>query len=154
MKIKKEQHDDRLIVQLQGPLENSFDFERAIGPVKGELVLACSGVPRINSEGVKAWIQYFESLKEKGTQFSFIECSPAVVQQISAISNFACGGKVKSIQVPYVCTKCRHESVVLFETADLKKSGNSIPDTACPKCGGQSVFDDVEEEFFAFLKRS
>jgi hypothetical protein len=108
-------------------------------------------VPRINSVGVKAWIKYFQSVSAKGVQLRFLECSTAIVEQINLISNFACGGSIESIYVPFCCTSCNTELLGLFRTEDLKKIQFQLPDLKCSKCGGVASFDDIPEEYFGFL---
>ncbi len=151
--VVKEQKGNALVVRLAGSIEESVNFEQLIGPPPAELHINCKEVPRINSVGVKAWIKYFQGAAAKGTQLKFMECSTAIVEQINLISNFACGGEVESIYVPFSCSNCGSELVGLFKTGDLKKLNFQLPDLKCSKCGGNAVFDDIPEEYFGFLTR-
>jgi hypothetical protein len=69
------------------------------------------------------------------------------------ISNFVPQNSVESIFVPFACQGCGAELVGLFKAPDLKASGFKIPDLKCSKCGGAASFDDISEEYFAFLNR-
>ena len=89
-------------------------------------------VTRINSVGVKAWIKYFQGSMGK-SKLRFLECSPAIVEQINLISNFTCGGIVETIYLPFSCGSCRAEMVAQFKCEDLKKINFNIPDSKCPK---------------------
>lgn len=151
--IIKEQQAGGLFIRLVGSIEESVNFEQIIGPFQGLLTVNSKEVPRINSVGVKAWIKYFQSLKAKNAQFEFIECSTSIVEQINLISNFTSGAPVKSIFVPFACEGCKGELVGLFKTDDIKKINCQIPALKCSKCGGQAVFDDIEDEYFGFLSR-
>jgi hypothetical protein len=51
------------------------------------------------------------------------------------------------------CGSCGTELLGLFRCADLKKIKFQIPDLKCAKCGGVASFDDIPEEYFAFLQR-
>lgn len=130
-----------------------MNFEQLIGPAPAELHVNCKEIPRINSVGVKGWIKYFQGVATKGSKLKFTECSTAIVEQINLISNFACGGQVESIFVPFSCTGCKGELVGLFKTEDLKKLQLKLPELKCSKCGGKAVFDDIPEEYFGFLMR-
>lgn len=153
LQITKESKGGALLVRLTGSIEESVDFEKVIGPVSGDLVVNCKGVPRINSVGVKAWIKYFQALQQKGTKLTFEECSTAIVEQINLISNFTCGGTVDSIFVPFSCETCKSELVGLFKTEALKKLDlDHLPPMKCTKCSGQAIFDDLPDEYFGFLK--
>jgi hypothetical protein len=92
--------------------------------------------------------------QKKGTKLKFFECSSAIVEQVNLISNFLCGGTVESVLVPFNCTQCKCELVGMFKTEDLKKIQYDVKDLKCSKCGGRAVFDDVPEEYFAFLSRT
>jgi DNA-directed RNA polymerase subunit RPC12/RpoP/anti-anti-sigma regulatory factor len=149
----KEQKDDLLVVRLAGSIEESVNFESMIGMPTGKVQVNTKEVPRINSVGVKGWIKYFSSLQQKGAQLNFVECSTAIVEQINLISNFTCGGTVESVYVPFSCGQCRAEFIALFKTEDLKRIAMDLPQLDCPKCGGKASFDDIPEEYFAFLSR-
>lgn len=151
--VLKEQKGNVLYVRLVGSVEESVNFETLLGPPVGELHVNCKEVPRINSIGVKAWIRYFASLQQAGTRLKFLECSTAIVEQINLISNFTCGGVVESIYVPFSCGTCRGEFIALFKVDDLKKVAMALPELPCPKCSGKASFDDIPEEYFAFLSR-
>jgi anti-anti-sigma regulatory factor len=151
--VLKEQNGGILVVRLVGAVEESVNFETLIGSPAAELHVYCKEVPRINSIGVKGWIKYFSTLQQAGTKLRFFECSTAIVEQINLISNFVCGGTVESIYVPFSCGACRGEFIALFQVADLKKIGMDIPELSCPKCAGKAAFDDIPEEYFAFLAR-
>ncbi|MBI3535237.1 MAG: hypothetical protein HY072_07105 [Deltaproteobacteria bacterium] len=151
--VIKEQKGDILIVRLSGSIEESANFDQLIGPTPNEVHVYTKEVPRINSTGVKAWIKYFTVLQANGVKLKFFECSTCVVQQVNLISNFICGGTVESIYVPFACGSCSAELVGLFPCETLKTLGNDIPDQKCTKCGSAAAFDDIPEEYFAFLKR-
>lgn len=153
LNVIKEQKGNVLEVRLAGSIEESVNFETLIGPPVAEMHVNTKEVPRINSIGVKAWIKYFASVAQQGTRLKFLECSTAIVEQINLISNFVCGGEVESIYVPFSCGGCRSEFIAKFAVADLRKMGLNIPELNCPKCGGMAAFDDIPEEYFAFLDR-
>ncbi|MBL7716925.1 MAG: anti-sigma factor antagonist [Bdellovibrionales bacterium] len=151
--VVKEQKGSALVVRLSGSIEESVNFEQLIGAPAPEMNIHCKEVPRINSVGVKSWIKYFQSAQQKGSKLRFYECSTAIVEQINLISNFICGGTVESIYVPFSCTNCKSELIGQFRTEDLRKLQLKLPQLKCTKCGGSAVFDDIEEEYFAFLNR-
>ena len=153
LNITKEQKNNTLLIRLIGPIDEDVQFESAIGLVPQEIIISCREIPRINSIGVKAWVKYFQTLRQKGVKFTFIECSTAIVEQFNLISNLISGGTVESIYVPFSCTKCKSELIGLFKCEDLKKSGFTLPSLTCSKCSGPVVFDDIPEEYFRFLQR-
>jgi anti-anti-sigma regulatory factor len=151
--VVKEQKGTTLVVRLSGSIEENVSFDQLIGPPPPELHINCKEITRINSVGVKAWIKYFTNAQSKGTKLRFQDCSTAIVEQINLISNFTGGGAVESIYVPFSCVGCRSELVGLFKTDDLKKLSFKLPELKCSKCANKAVFDDIPEEYFAFLMR-
>lgn len=157
MNVAKEQQGSKLIVRLAGAIEESANFDQTIGmpgPGITELILITRDVSRINSDGVKAWIRFFQQITKAGVKLQLLECSPAIVQQINYISNFRSGGTIESILVPFGCTQCKSELIGGFRVSDLKKSGLRLPTVKCSKCGGPAVFDDIPQEYFFFLSRA
>ncbi len=153
IQVTKEKTDSHLIVRISGSIEESVNFDQLFGPVPAKLEVNCKEITRINSVAVKAWIKYFQSCQAKGIHLTFVECSVAIVEQLNLISNFACGGKVESLYVPFTCTSCRNELLGLFKTDQLKSLQYQLPPVKCPKCGNPAEFDDIAEEFFGFLMR-
>ncbi|NDF14737.1 hypothetical protein EB061_05380 [bacterium] len=150
--INKQQTAEGLMVELSGAIEENVHLEQMIGPVKGNLIVNCSAVTRINSVGVKTWMKYFQALKAQGVTFKFIECPFPIIEQLNMISNFSCGGEVESILLPYSCLKCQNEFVASCATTDLKASGLQVPEARCERTDCAAQFDDDSEEYFYFLE--
>lgn len=148
--IQKEQKGSVLVVRLSGSVEEGAGFER-IGATGGEIHVYCKGISRINSIGIKAWIKYFDGLRAAGANLKFFECSPAIVDQVNMLSNFVPKGSVESVAVPYACGGCRTELLGVIPTAQVQKLNFNLPPAKCPKCGGAATFDDLADEYFAFL---
>ena len=138
-------------VRLVGILDENANLAELLGVPSKVLTVNCREIARINSIGVRNWIQHFQSAQFKGTSLTFQECSPAVVSQLSAISGFACSGKVESVCLPYLCSDCGHEAQFIHSSEELRSFRSNIPPETCPKCGGTACFDDIAEEFCRFL---
>ncbi len=149
----KQEKNNILFVRLIGSIEETVNFDELLGPAPSEMEINCKEIPRINSVGVKAWIKYFQNCHKKGTVLRFTECSIAIVEQINLISNFTCGGSVESIFLPFSCSSCKSELIALYKTADLKKLQLKLPEFKCTKCSNPANFDDILEEYLAFLIR-
>jgi anti-anti-sigma regulatory factor len=148
LSIEKRSTPEGLQVELSGAFEESVQLESLIGEVKGNLNVHCKGITRINSVGVKTWINYFQKLKMAGVRVRFFECSPSIVEQLNMISNFSGGGEVVSILLPYSCIKCVKEFVIPFETKKIDL--DALPAAKCERSDCAIVFDDVPEEYFYF----
>jgi len=153
--VQKELKDNVVVVRLSGVIHEGANFPKNVGKLVGQVVVSTKGVQSINSDGIKQWIQFFGPLPAQGVGLKFVECSPPIVQQINAISNFIpLGAQVESIFLPFACPKCGPELMALYRVEVLKKSDlRLIPKLKCAGCGGLAVFDDIIEEYFLFLKR-
>lgn len=153
IKVAKEVNGNILTLRLSGSIEETVNLDEMVGTTPPEVRVDCKEVTRINSVGVKGWIKYFQGLQAKNVKLTFFQCSTAIVEQINLISNFVCGGTVESIYVPFACTNCKAELIALFRTTDLNPDAIQLPELKCTKCSNKAVFDDIEEEYFAFLSR-
>jgi DNA-directed RNA polymerase subunit RPC12/RpoP len=140
-------------VNLEGGMEAGVELDKLIGIPAGELRVNCRGIQRINSIGVKAWLRFFQSVREANRKIVFQECSIALVEQFNSIANFACGGTVESFYLPYMCEDCGKDVHILQNVETFKRAGSKVADTKCPHCGGAAVFDDLPEEYLRFLGR-
>ena len=76
-------------------------------------------IERINSCGVRDWVNWLSKLEVNGTRSVLVECSPAIVAQINLVNNFTGSGVVKSFYVPYFCPECDEEKVLLVDAGDM-----------------------------------
>jgi hypothetical protein len=150
--VNKQPSENGLLVELNGTIEESVNFDQLIGSFSGDLTVKCRGITRINSVGVKTWMRYFQGLKTQGKTFKFVECSHPIIEQLNMISNFAAGGEVVSILLPFSCMKCQNEFVANCPTAELRENELKIPPVKCEKESCAALFDDDPEEYLYFLE--
>jgi anti-anti-sigma regulatory factor/DNA-directed RNA polymerase subunit RPC12/RpoP len=153
IQVEKTMSGSVSVFKISGTIEENTNLDEALGTPQPQMEINCKGISRINSIGVKGWIKYFQNCQTKGSKLIFSECSTAIVEQINLISNFACGGKVESIYLPYSCAQCRNELAGLMKVEELKKLSMKLPALNCNKCSGKAEFDDIPEDYLAFLNR-
>ncbi len=144
-------HGNEPRVALVGDINELSDFNTI--PIEGsELHLDGYEVARINSVGVKKWIQFFDRLQSRNIKVFFYRVSTALMGQFNFIRNFGCGGSVVSVIVPFQCTHCGHLSL-----EEMQKDGvlefHATPQLLdCKKCGEKTLqFDDDIDSYFKFL---
>ncbi|MDA3862615.1 MAG: STAS domain-containing protein [Deltaproteobacteria bacterium] len=119
----------------------------------GVVLLNLSRVERINSCGVRDWVNWLSDLEKKGASLVIIESSPAIVAQINLVNNFTGNAVVQSFFAPYYCPSCDKEKVLHIEANSIEDVENpEAPQARCDECDGIMEFDDMEESYFAFLK--
>src|SRR5688572_23297050 len=99
----------KAIVELSGAFTESGDFGALLAKLPAEFVFDLSGVSRINSQGVRQWVGFLNSVRQAGKRFALERCSPAVVAQLNMVSTFDGGGQVRSVLAPFLCTECNIE---------------------------------------------
>jgi DNA-directed RNA polymerase subunit RPC12/RpoP len=151
--VTKEQKGDVMIIRLSGTIDEHVDLDKEIGTLPSRVEIVCREIFQINSLGVKAWIDFFTKAASNRVHFAFAECPPPIVEQLNYITNFGCGAPVVSVFVPFSCEKCHRELRGVIKSEDLKKVSFKLPPIKCPKCSSKAHFDDIPEEYFAFLIR-
>jgi hypothetical protein len=118
--------------------------------LSGSARLNMRRVRRINSYGVRAWIDAVRRVP-RTVAFELVECPPSVVDQINMVAGFVGRGKVVSFYAPMACERCGHEDDHLFSVADYRAAGK-LPPVACPRCGATMLVDDLEEQYLLFAR--
>ncbi len=148
-----QQRGDVTYLKLAGVIDEDnelFDLLDQLGA--GTVVINLADIERINSCGVRDWVNWLAKLEKKGAKVVFVECSPAIVAQINLVNNFTGNEVVKSFYAPYFCPSCDLEKVLLIEMDEMKAMDSpKAPVCRCDECDGVMDFDDMEESYFAFV---
>jgi len=152
-----EQQSGSTVVTFSGEVDENADFgeltDRLAAEQRPRLVFELGDVRRINSCGVREWVNFVRELGTRGaSDVSFVACSPAIVTQLNMIYNFRGPAKVRSFLAPYVCSACDHETEKLLEVAThFPGRTRRPPDFVCERCAAPLEFDDLPERYFSFL---
>jgi anti-anti-sigma regulatory factor len=144
--------EDVTYVKLSGVIDEDnelTDLSDKIPP--GTAVIDLGDIERINSCGVRDWVNWLGKVEKNSTSVVLVACSPAIVAQINLVNNFTGSGVVKSFYVPYFCPECDEEKVLLVETADMGPPPHEPPTCRCDECDLVMDFDDMPDSYFAFL---
>jgi hypothetical protein len=172
---KVEAHEgDWLRVALRGEIDENADFSELRATLRGNVELSLEGITRINSCGVREWVNFVRELPGVRTLF-FARCSPPVVLQLNTIYNFRGRARVASFMAPYVCEACHGDEYKLLDVAEhfgdqighsarhsLAEGASArsarvadwrahVPAFRCRRCGGVMVFDELPERYLSFL---
>jgi anti-anti-sigma regulatory factor len=140
------------VVKLGGVIDEDNQLAELVEKVpRGTIYIDLGDVERINSCGVRDWVNWLGRLETNGSSGVLVECSPAIVAQINLVNNFTGNGVVKSFYVPYFCPECDEEKVLLVEAADMGPPPHEPPTCRCDECDLVMDFDDMPDSYFAFL---
>ena len=146
------QRDDVTYVKLGGVIDEDNELGELVDKIpNGTAVIDLGEIERINSCGVRDWVNWLSKLETNGTRSVLVECSPAIVAQINLVNNFTGSGVVKSFYVPYFCPECDEEKVLLVEASDMGPPPHEPPTCRCDECDLVMDFDDMPDSYFAFL---
>ena len=145
--------DDVSYVKIGGIIDEDNELGALADRIgAGTAIIDLSDVERINSCGVRDWVNWLGKAEKGGAHVVLVQCSPAIVAQINLVNNFSGNGVVKNFFAPYFCPNCDREKVLLVETRDVHdKKPVRAPTCRCDECDGPMDFDDMEESYFAFL---
>jgi len=139
-------------VKLGGVIDEDNELGDLVDKIpSGTAVIDLGEIERINSCGVRDWVNWLSKLESNGTRSVLVECSPAIVAQINLVNNFTGNGVVKSFYVPYFCPECDEEKVLLVEAGDMGPPPHEPPTCRCDECDLVMDFDDMPDSYFAFL---
>lgn len=144
--------NDVSYVKLAGVIDEDNELSDLVDRIPtGMAVIDLGEIERINSCGVRDWVNWLSRLESNRTKVVMVECSPAIVAQINLVNNFTGSGVVKSFFVPYFCPECDEEKVLLVEAADMGPPPHEPPTCRCDECDLVMDFDDMPDSYFAFL---
>ena len=145
---------DTSYITLEGVINERTNLEHVFDGVRGgKIIINLSKVTRINSCGVREWINATRELS-KNFEIEFVECSRAIVDQLNMIKNFYSSGKVVSFHAGYHCEACEKDFDMLLEIEKHfpgTSGGFEAPEMDCPQCGAKMCFCEDEEEYFSFI---
>ena len=108
-------------VKLAGVIDEDNELSDLVDRIpSGMAVIDLGEIERINSCGVRDWVNWLSKLEHNGTRSVLVECSPAIVAQINLVNNFTGSGVVKSVyvQTNWANDRFEDEAAWVQQTAD------------------------------------
>jgi len=141
-------------LKVSGTVDETFSASQLSGQIRADTILHLGKVTRFSSFGVREWVRLMKDLQGRVKHCILVECSPAVVNQLNVVVDFAAGAHVKSVQLPYACQNCELDKLVTVDV-DAQRSellAGTLPQVSCPQCKNPMVFDDLPGSYLAFLR--
>jgi len=149
------QSDGFTVIRLDGVIDEHNELSALLDPVGsgGTLLIDLGGIKRLNSVGVRDWVNWLRALRPRWKQLVLFDCPPPVMNEVNFIKNFAEGAHITTFAVPLFCPLCNKEESRIFATAGLRVNGRvKLPNFACGKPACENAIDDDEESYFGFLE--
>ena len=151
--IQVEDLGARALVTISGVIDENADFGALVAVDGKPVEVNLKGVRRINSFGVRTWIDAVRRIKPT-TPVCFVQAPPPVIDQCNMVSGFLGHGVLVSFFAPMTCEECDEHLDQLFETERCRALGGKLPPTPCPRCGRNMEVDDLEEQYLLFVRDS
>ncbi len=133
---------------LAGVLDETADLS-SLTAASGPWVIQFRGVTRINSCGVRDWVQAMAKAAPPSVVYQ--ECSMPIVKQLNAVPAFMGIATVESILAPYFCGTCDKDTLCLLNAVQFQTG--EVPVLPCPTCNGALSFDAIPAQYLGFAKR-
>jgi len=144
-------NSDHDLVTMQGVVDENADLTPLLQLGTRPIKVHLRGVRRINSFGVRAWMDAIRRVPIT-TNLAFVHCPPPVVDQCNMVQGFLGHGTLESFYAPMTCAECDEQIDQLFETEVCRANGGKLPVTPCPRCGRPMEVDDLEEQYLLFVR--
>jgi hypothetical protein len=143
----------RQVVSLFGVLRGDSDL-LPLKLLRGDVYFRLREFRRISSDSVQRWIEFVRSL-DAVQKIYLLECPISFIHQANLITNLLERQEVLSFYAPYACDGCGLEEEKLIVVAEHLDGGRrrAPPELSCSSCGELLAFDDLLEQYFAFLDR-
>lgn len=141
----------RLVLQVSGVIDENADLTVLAAAHGAEICLHLGAVHRINSFGVRAWVEAIRNIP-LASRLILSHCSPPVIDQCNMVAGFNGHGVIESFYAPMLCEQCDEYAHVLYDTMVCLANGGVLPTTPCPTCHGSMDIDDLEEQYLTFLR--
>ena len=144
------------LVSISGPLDEDADLAGPLSGLASGAILDLAGLTRINSCGLRSWIQAIQALEARGP-VAYRRVPVFLIQQFNQVLNARGHGAVESFQAPYYCDACDRESTPCIDSATVVNAPGGWlqpPAQTCAHCAAPLSFDDDPERYFLFLEIS
>ena len=139
-------------LKLQGILDEDNLLTNLLSQIQGKLLLIdMSEIERINSCGVRDWVNWLNQIQALGVQIILLKCSPCVVGQANMVNNFSADAFIHSFYAPYVNPDTGAEQNVLLFTEQIRQKRPIVAPKIFDDAGQELEFDEFEESYFSFI---
>ena len=139
-------------LKLKGILDEDNLLANLLSQIQGRLLLIdMAEIERINSCGVRDWVNWLNQIQALGVAVILLRCSPVVVSQANMVANFAADSFIHSFYAPYVHPDTGDEQSVLLFTEDIRQNQPIRAPKIFNESGEELEFDEFEESYFAFI---
>jgi hypothetical protein len=136
-----------LRITLTGVIDDLVDLDPVFVDLPHDVALDLRGIERINSIGVRNWVEVMGRLS-RDHDFTIEAVSYPIVMQAICVRGFFGSGKVASCVAPFFCPACSRAQNVVVKKDEV--SSGVIAEKRCASCGEPMYFDELDQYFRVF----
>jgi len=148
-RVNKRDLPGKTVLAVSGTIDEHADLTQ-LGNPTGLVEVDMRDVKRINSYGVRAWIDVIQRVPDSVTLL-FTHCPPLVIDQMNMVDGLLGHGRLASFYAPMVCEACEAERQEFVDVTACAAAGGKLPEVSCSECGQRMVLDDLEDRFTFLL---
>lgn len=152
LKFDVQNNGSATTVLVQGAIDEDFTTG-FLQEVTGEsIVFDFQNLTLINSCGIREWIRLIENLS--GKQITYSKCPKILIDQVNMVEGFFpdyC--KIDTFFAPYYSEDKDEEVDILLNVSEIAEDLKA-PAKKDEGSGEELEFDDIEAQYFAFIKRN
>jgi len=151
LKIELKQVDGKEVVFFSGAIDEDSDFSSLDGKLKSEVIFDLNEIELINSCGIRDWIKFQDTL-ESSLKIIYRNCPQVIIEQMNIVKGFVkAGGEIESFYAPYYDENADKEYKLILSPSEVINGKAPIKKN---EDGEELDFDDIEAQYFNFLKNS
>ncbi len=135
-------------VTIAGTIDEDSDLA-PLARLKGPVEIDLSGVRRLNSVGIREWMDAMRALASR-SKVTFVRCSRAIVEQLNMIHGFLGHCTVVSFFAPMRCEPCDRDVDHLFDKRTVA-ADDGLSEVRCT-CGRVMDLDELEDSYLLFIR--
>lgn len=143
-----------LKISIEGIIDETANFTILTENQGVEIHVNCRKVTRINSVGVKCWVDSLNAFRAKNGKLKFLEVTSDLIETMNYISNFILDGELVSLIIPYYCEKCKRPDTVVLTPQKIKEHFDTISTKPCLNCDGTMEIECDPEDLFVSIRKS
>lgn len=133
-----------LLVTLSGTVTETSRFDLP-DPRGRRVIIDARGIERMNSLGVRNWVDFIEQLETRSPDVVIRRLPPVMVWQAGMISTFVGRSRIESFLSPWICPRCETTLEQLHGYFD------EVPlSISCPSCRSAMELDWDRDAYLSF----
>ncbi|MCM2322993.1 MAG: hypothetical protein NDJ90_06990 [Oligoflexia bacterium] len=144
------------VINEQVHFRTLFDYVFGLTDDVRQLIFDVKGIQDINSSGLRSWMLFLKKVQEAAFQLTFAQVSEPFLERANIYPDMLgpVGTPVEKFEAPYRCPRCDIRSLHLLDTKAFESGTRATPPPfRCESCHTDLLFDELESEYFRFLRR-